>query len=134
MDTPAHRIQEIIDYLGVSNRAFELEIGKSNGYIKSQIRKTGDISSYTISTIINKYPQFNLIWIMTGKGDMLLNGEEKKKLSIDKIIEKKVEEIVDKRILDMDLERTLLLLARKTVEQEIKRVQEALSKSKKSTK
>lgn len=60
-----------------SQRAFELGIGKTNGYL-NMMKKRGSIpSADVILSIIDKYPNFSLEWLMTGKGDKYSKPEIK---------------------------------------------------------
>ena len=51
-----------------SIRAFELGIGKTNGYINSMVKNNGVPSATVLSIIISKYPYYNALWLLTGKG------------------------------------------------------------------
>ncbi|WP_302536094.1 transcriptional regulator [Phocaeicola coprophilus] len=48
--------------------AFEKSIGVANGYVNS-ISKSIGIDK--VSLILEKYPNINIEWLLTGKGDML---------------------------------------------------------------
>lgn len=61
------RIKKFIDTEGLSISAFEKSIYTSNGYINS-ISKNIGIDK--LNLIIEKYPNLNLEWLITGKGSM----------------------------------------------------------------
>lgn len=61
------RIQQYIDYKGISNSKFEIEVGLSNGYW----RKTKSISSSVVEKILRIYSELNPLWVLTGEGEML---------------------------------------------------------------
>ena len=61
------RIREIIDYKGISERKFCQEIGVSNGFLG----KVSDVGSSKLKKILDKYPEINPGWLLTGDGEML---------------------------------------------------------------
>lgn len=74
------RIEQIIEYLKISVRSFEQQIGASNGLIRKAISNKSDIQSKWISRIVENYPQFNIEWLITGNGDMLKNESQARKI------------------------------------------------------
>nr|DAN63408.1 MAG TPA: repressor [Caudoviricetes sp.] len=71
MSSIVSRIKEFIDQKGVSVRKFEEKVGFSNGAFASQYKNNGSIGSDKIENILHSYPEINVIWLLTGKGDML---------------------------------------------------------------
>lgn len=65
------RIAQVIDSKGLSVRAFELSIGASNGAFGRAIKNKTDVSSDWLSIIIEKHPEINPSWLLTGVGEML---------------------------------------------------------------
>lgn len=65
------RLEEYISYKNISIRQFEINIGTSNGVIHNAIKNEKDIRSSWISKIIDKYPDINIEWLVTGRGSML---------------------------------------------------------------
>ena len=65
------RIAQIIKNEGISTRAFEQQLGCSNGVISKCINKGTDISSQWVSKIIEIYSQVDPKWLLTGEGAML---------------------------------------------------------------
>ena len=63
------RISEIIEDKRLSNRAFEMSIGASNGMIGRAVSKGTDITAEWLSKIIDAYPDINSEWLLTGNGD-----------------------------------------------------------------
>jgi len=55
--------------------AFEVSILASNGYVNS-ISKSIGVDKFGI--LIEKYPNLNITWLLTGKGEMLLTYPENK--------------------------------------------------------
>ncbi|NHQ68915.1 hypothetical protein, partial [Elizabethkingia miricola] len=64
--------------LGLSVRAFEITISASNGLIRKAITNNTDIQSKWLINIVDNFPQLNLNWLLTGRGNML-NGKDNKK-------------------------------------------------------
>jgi hypothetical protein len=93
------RLMQFIKYAGLSARQFDISIGASNGYTLRMKKNSASIGSDVIENIIQKYPQLNLIWLITGEGEMLnpdlatlQSGElpYEQKRELEKIIEKKI--------------------------------------------
>lgn len=70
------RLKVFLDETRVSYNSFDVTIGAGNGYIGKQIKRKASIGSDMIETIVSKYPQLNVVWLLTGKGDMLLNKKK----------------------------------------------------------
>jgi phage repressor protein C with HTH and peptisase S24 domain len=70
------RIQQFIDTLNISVRAFEQSISASNGLVRKAMANKTDIQSKWISAIVDNYPQLNIDWLITGRGDMLKSEKE----------------------------------------------------------
>lgn len=64
------RLEIFINSLHISMRSFETSIGASNGTIRNAIKKKADIQSRLISAILYNYPQLNIDWLLTGRGQM----------------------------------------------------------------
>jgi hypothetical protein B2_07877 len=61
------RILQFIEYKRLSKNKFYKETGLSNGILDKQ----GGISSDSLEKIYYVYPEINLDWLLTGKGEML---------------------------------------------------------------
>lgn len=64
------RLRKFIDYKGISRYKFYKDLGLSNGFLD----KEGNIGSDKCEKIIYQYPDLNIIWLITGEGDMLYNS------------------------------------------------------------
>lgn len=61
------RILQFIEYKRLSKNKFYKKTGLSNGILDKQ----GGISSDSLEKIYYVYPEINLDWLLTGKGEML---------------------------------------------------------------
>jgi phage repressor protein C with HTH and peptisase S24 domain len=71
--TVKERIKTYAKCIGITITEFEESIFVSNGYVNS-ISKSIGIDK--ISLILEKYPNLNLVWLLTGRGAMLKSQEE----------------------------------------------------------
>lgn len=63
------RLLAFIAHLGIKNAEFERLCGLSNGFVQN----TNDrIRRSSLNQISNAFPQLNVDWIISGKGEMLL--------------------------------------------------------------
>lgn len=66
------RILKIIELKGINKSRFYKETGLSNGFLD----KVRDIGVSKIEHILNVYPELNPNWLLTGKGEMLVNTDK----------------------------------------------------------
>lgn len=64
--TVRDRIKLFLRHLDIGQNNFEAKVGWSNGYINN----TKSISADKLNQVLNEYPQLNLNWLITGKGEM----------------------------------------------------------------
>lgn len=102
---------QFIEHAGLSARQFDISIGASNGYTLRMRKNHASIGSDVIENIIKTYPQLNLIWLITGEGEML--NPEKQFLSANKLPKEK----------ELEIER---IIAAKIRERQEKELQELL--------
>ena len=93
------RLYMFIEHSGLSARKFDLSIGAGNGYTLRMKKNHASVGSDVIETVIRTYPQLNLVWLITGEGEMLnpdkallANGvlSEEKEREIEQFIEEKI--------------------------------------------
>ncbi|NCI45958.1 hypothetical protein [Sediminibacterium soli] len=81
------RLQEYLCFHGITAYAFEHSCALSNGYLGKQLRGKGAIGSDILERIKQQYPDLSLVWLVTGKGSMLLSpyatGPERKLLDLN---------------------------------------------------
>jgi hypothetical protein len=91
------RIKEYIVYKGISNKRFEESVGFSNGAFASQLKNNRTIGVDKLENILLEYTDVSAEWLLTGKGNMLLSGEEKAVSGLEKTQEcKKCEALKEK--------------------------------------
>ena len=66
-----NRIKQFIDYKGIAISAFEKSIGMSNASLGKSLKTGGTIGADKLGNILTAYPEINLYWLVTGKGEML---------------------------------------------------------------
>lgn len=72
------RLSRLAEALGISNRELSRRIGKSDNYIATMNK---DITVGVVNNIYIEFPQVNLLWLITGKGDILLKEPLTEELS-----------------------------------------------------
>lgn len=65
------RLYQFIEHKGLSAYAFERSCEFSNGYLNKQLKGGGSVGSDILERIHQVYPELSLIWLITGKGDMI---------------------------------------------------------------
>jgi hypothetical protein len=81
----SERISQIIGQENISVRSFENIIGCSNGTIAKSIKNGTDISSRLVSCIVEKFPQYNTEWLLTGNGDMLRQSTAHEQSAVNEV-------------------------------------------------
>lgn len=71
--TTKERLQKFVAEIGYGRNKFEHYVGISSGYLSS---KSISITSDVIEKIIDKFPQLNIYWLLTGEGSMLKTAPE----------------------------------------------------------
>lgn len=70
------RIKLFIEYKNTSLRRFDESIGMSKGYMSRQIKSNASVGGDVLEKIIDTYPELNPIWLLQGKGSMILSTED----------------------------------------------------------
>lgn len=121
------RLMQFIKYVGLSARQFDLSIGASNGYTLRMKKNNASIGSDVIENILRVYPQLNVVWLITGEGDMLKKPEDAETLDFDhlpKSRQQEIEDIIEQKIKERQEEELKHLL--KEVTEEIEKTQKRL--------
>ncbi|WP_299336524.1 hypothetical protein [uncultured Psychroserpens sp.] len=87
MSKTINRIMQVISALNMSARQFDLSIGTANGYILRMQKNNASVGSDVIERIVKEYPQINLVWLITGKGNMFVDQPSRPKVRSKQEIE-----------------------------------------------
>ena len=71
------RIKQIIEYYGLSVRAFEQKISVSESLIYRGLARNSDFSASVIAKILNYCSDISPDWLLLGKGEMLRQNSVK---------------------------------------------------------
>jgi hypothetical protein len=72
-----HRLYKYIENKGIKPTRLEKEIGLSNGYLGTQLKREADLGEGVLNKIIDFCLDINPEWLLTGKGPMLRSDEHK---------------------------------------------------------
>ena len=73
---PIERIAMYLQFRAITPHSFERKIHLSNGYFSKQIKNLGSVGSDILVKIYNSYPDLNMLWVLTGEGQMILDDSE----------------------------------------------------------
>jgi len=65
------RLYQYFEYKRIKPTRFEKDFGLSNGYFSIQLKRGADIGSAILEIIINNCRDLNVVWLITGKEDMI---------------------------------------------------------------
>jgi hypothetical protein len=68
---PIERIAIYIHFKKISPHAFEKKIELSNGYFSKQLKHLGSVGSDILIRVHHAYTDLNILWILTGEGQMI---------------------------------------------------------------
>jgi hypothetical protein len=68
---PIERIAMYLQFRTISAHAFEKKIKLSNGYFSKQLKHLGSVGSDILIKIYLAYPELDILWILTGEGQMI---------------------------------------------------------------
>jgi hypothetical protein len=68
---PIERIAIFIHFKKISPHAFEQKIELSNGYFSKQLKHLGSVGSDILIRIHHTYTDLDILWVLTGEGQML---------------------------------------------------------------
>jgi len=71
-----HRVKTLIDNKNISISAFEKSIEMSNNSIQTAIKREASVKDDVINKILNVYSDVSPLWLLMGKGEMLLKDQE----------------------------------------------------------
>jgi hypothetical protein len=71
------RLYKYIDYKGNKPTRFEKELGLSNGYLGTQLKRNADLGESVLNKIVDYCLDINPEWLLTGEGEMLKSDIQK---------------------------------------------------------
>lgn len=81
MDSFIERIQYFMSQMGINNNQMTVTAGLSVGLIGRAIKSKSGLNSDSIEKILCAYPNLNPNWLLTGRGEMLINNKAEKENS-----------------------------------------------------
>ena len=121
------RLMQFIKFAGLSARQFDISIGASNGYTLRMKKNNASIGSDVIENILKVYPQLNVVWLITGEGEMLKKKEEPEILDFEQLPksrQQEIEDLIEQKIKERQEEELKHLL--KEVTEEIEKTQKRI--------
>lgn len=94
MSKTINRIVKLISTMGLSARQFDISIGSANGYTLRMEKNNASVGSDVIERIAEKYPRVNLVWLITGEGDMFI---DEKPASVN-LSEANIQQMIDEEV------------------------------------
>lgn len=92
----------------------EIELGKKPGYLTTAAKRNTTISSDVIEVIVRKFTDLNIIWLITGEGQMLKEASSSPPSSEKEVVYKELFEMEkeEKERLRIELKNELEALRR----------------------
>ena len=78
MERIIDRVNDFIQYKGMSVRAFESEAGIKYSTISAAIKRGTELNTATLLKIIDTYEEIDTEWLMKGEGEMLKDANPEK--------------------------------------------------------
>ena len=78
---PIERIAMYLQFRAITPHSFERKIHLSNGYFSKQIKNLGSVGSDILVKIYNSYPELNMLWVLTGEGQMIVDDLSENQVS-----------------------------------------------------
>lgn len=78
---PIERIAIYLQFKTISPHSFERNINLSNGYYAKQLKNLGSVGSDILIKVHNHYPELNILWVLTGDGQMIAESDSTSSIS-----------------------------------------------------
>jgi hypothetical protein len=78
---PIERIAIYLQFKNISPHSFERNINLSNGYYAKQLKNLGSVGSDILIKVHNHYPDLNILWVLTGDGQMIAESDSNGSIS-----------------------------------------------------
>ncbi|WP_338813274.1 hypothetical protein V9L05_18190 [Bernardetia sp. Wsw4-3y2] len=66
-----NRLFSYLEYKDIPHTRYEKDVGLSNGYLKTQLRREADLGESIFTRVLNNSLDINPTWLLTGEGEML---------------------------------------------------------------
>lgn len=76
MERKIDRLDKYMAVKKLNDNKMAISTGLSNGVIGKSRNEGRDLSTATIDKIIKAHPDLNMVWLMTGEGEMLCREKE----------------------------------------------------------
>ncbi len=96
------RLYQYFEYKGIKPTRFEKDFELSNGYFGTQLKRNGHLGEDVINKIIDNCLDLNPLWLVSGKGKMLLN-EPNIEVDLQKQVFLPYFDDVEKMEIDLDI-------------------------------
>jgi hypothetical protein len=108
---PIERIAVYLNFKSISPHAFERNIHLSNGYYSKQLKNLGSVGSDILIKIHHHFPDLNILWVLTGAGQMLMEEANKlNSLQVDEFAFRYESENKKIKTMESDLEKLNTLI------------------------
>ena len=108
---PIERIAVYLHFKTISPHAFERNIHLSNGYYSKQLKNLGSVGSDILIKIHHHFPDLNILWVLTGDGQMLMEEANKvNSLQVDEFAFRYESENKKIKTMESDLEKLNTLI------------------------
>lgn len=77
-----NRFLQIVDHYGITKSSFEASIGASNGFFNKMKDEKAKVDINKLALLLKEYPEINIMWLITGKGEMLKSKESNEPVGI----------------------------------------------------
>lgn len=108
---PIERIAMYLQFKSITPHSFERKIHLSNGYFSKQIKNLGSVGSDILVKIHESYPELNMLWVITGEGQMILDNIEPHPVSkVNEFSNRYESENKKLKLLESDVEKLNVVL------------------------
>lgn len=102
---PIERISLYLHFKSISFHAFERSIELSNGYLAKQLKHQGSVGSDILIKIHEHYIDLNMLWVLTGEGEMILPNLNEDNTRVDEFTQLYVNENIKMKNLEEEVEK-----------------------------
>jgi phage repressor protein C with HTH and peptisase S24 domain len=84
MDNVLKRINKIAENEQLTITSLEAKLGASKGVLSRALSKNTDIQAKWLTKLVENYPQYSPLWILTGDGSMMMSKTKKEIVLVGK--------------------------------------------------